>query len=54
VDVRETKTIDIWSSAFRVITNHPSDSYKTVRNSLIITNPDEFWKLSKYLVVVKE
>ena len=54
IDLRETTSINIWSGTFRVITNHPPDSYKTERNSLVITNPDEFWKRTKYLVVLKE
>lgn len=54
IDIRETTSINIWSNTFRIITNHPPGSYKTERNSLIITNPDEFWKITKYLVVLKE
>jgi len=54
IDLRQAKSINIWSSTFRVITNHPPDSYKAEKNSLLITNPDEFWKLTKYLVVLKE
>ncbi len=54
VDIRETKNINVWSSSFRVISNHSPDSYKTEKSSLIITNPDEFWKLTKYLVVIKD
>ncbi len=54
IDLRETKNINVWTSTFRILTNHPPNSYKAARNSLVITNPDEFWKLSKYLVVIKD
>lgn len=53
-DLRETKSIDVWSSNFRVISNHPVESHKADRNKLLISNPDEFWKLTKYLVILKD
>src|SRR3989304_4327919 len=46
IDMHKTTSINIWSNTFRVITNHPPDAYKTDRNSLVITNPDEFWKVT--------
>lgn len=54
IDLRETRRITIWSTNFRVITNHAPNSYKMERNTLFITNPGEFWKLTKYLIVIKE
>ncbi|MFN4122949.1 MAG: hypothetical protein ACK4GL_06565 [Flavobacteriales bacterium] len=59
IDVTKTKVIPINGKDVRLITNHAPDSYKLetddnkkkyVKN-IIITNPDRFWKASKYLVV---
>ena len=58
IDISKTKSIDVWAAQFYLITNHPTDSYKIEksgkRSFLNIINPDEFWKVSKYLVIVKE
>ncbi len=57
IDITKTSTIALDSKDAMVLTNHPSDSYtiehtgKTVSN-LQITDPEKFWKASKYLVVV--
>jgi uncharacterized protein HemX len=57
VDITQTKTILVNSKKVELITEHPNTSYELVRdgNELIacinITNPDEFWRLSKYAVV---
>ena len=58
IDMRTTNTIDVWSEKFYIITNHPASAYKIAkkgkRSFLTITNPNEFWKVTKYLVIVKE
>jgi len=56
LDIRETKTIPIHSKKAKLISEHPDDSYAFVEEngeiaSLEITNPAEFWKISKYAVV---
>ncbi len=57
IDFTQLATITINSKGARVLTNHPSDSYridgdkKQVR-SLMITDAEKFWKVSKYLVIV--
>jgi hypothetical protein len=57
IDVRETKTIPVNSKDAKLITNHPSGSYEMVHEgnnriaSIEITDPDMFWKISKYAVV---
>lgn len=57
LDIRETKSIPLAAATPELITFHPQGSYKLVENSdksssnLEITNPEEFWKVSKYLVV---
>jgi len=57
IDITKTSTIPLEAKDAVVLTNHPSDSYtiehkgKEVSN-LQITDPEKFWKASKYLVVV--
>lgn len=59
IDYTVTNSIPINSKKAHIVTNHPSNSYnfekeKGMISNLIITNGEEFWKISKYLVVVKE
>ncbi len=55
VDISQTKTIEILMKKARIITSHPSDSYKIYGenkvDSLVIINPKKFWSVSKYLVI---
>jgi uncharacterized coiled-coil protein SlyX len=57
VDIRETGAIALASPKAELITFHPEGSYQVVSDEstetaqLEILNPDEFWKVSKYLVV---
>ncbi len=56
LDIRETKTIPIASKTARVISEHPGDSYDFIYEdglitALVIENPEEFWRISKYVVV---
>ncbi len=59
IDVTSTKTITLNGKNAKVISTHPNGSYriqkenKTVK-SIEITDPEKFWKASKYLVVVTE
>src|SRR5207253_11489062 len=59
IDYTQTTVIAVNSDNVKIITSHPTDSYKmendskkkgVVRN-LVITNPEKFWSASKYLVV---
>ena len=58
IDVTQTKTIELNSKTASVVTTHPSSSYKIEKkdknhvSQLVITDPDQFWKASKYLVVM--
>jgi predicted nucleic acid-binding Zn-ribbon protein len=58
IDITKTATIPIEAKDAKIVTTHPTDSYtiqhegKDRISSLVITNPDRFWKTSKYLVVV--
>lgn len=58
VDVSKLNSIPVNGKDARVITNHPSSSYKMemegkkMVKSITITNPQSFWKSSKYLVII--
>lgn len=62
IDYTKTGSIEIFGDHVKIITTHPSDSYtlekddkdKGMVKNLIISNPDKFWSMSKYLVVVKD
>ncbi|MBP1638396.1 MAG: hypothetical protein H6Q18_1185 [Bacteroidetes bacterium] len=56
VDARNTKRIPLYSaSKVTLLTNHPKASYTLEKENenyvLVITDPAEFWSVSKYLVV---
>lgn len=57
VDVRDTRVIPVNSKGVKLITNHPAGSYELVKEgdnriaSIEITNPEMFWKVSRYAVV---
>lgn len=56
LDIREIREIPISSKAARIITEHPDDSYEFIMedgliSALLIENPEEFWKISKYAVI---
>lgn len=56
IDIRKLTEISLNAKKAQVITTHPAGSYKLVGDDMIekleITNPEKFWKTSKYLVVV--
>jgi hypothetical protein len=58
IDLTAEKEIFIEGSELTFVTDHPSSSYKMVRigknTKIKIINPNDFWKISKYLVVVVE
>ncbi|MGE0637336.1 MAG: hypothetical protein AB7G44_17215 [Bacteroidia bacterium] len=56
IDMRETKVIPVNAKKAKLITGHEAGSYEFVKEgnqiaSLNITDPNEFWKSSKYLVL---
>jgi len=58
IDITQTKTIPVNSKSAKLVTDHPSDSYKLVKDDesdviayIEIKDPSEFWKISKYAVV---
>lgn len=59
IDITETFLIPLVCKKAKLVTSHPSGSYKLEESNgkiekLIITDPEEFWSASKYLVVVIE
>jgi chromosome segregation ATPase len=58
IDIREFKQMTLNAKKAVLLAYHPADSYHftgTDRvDGLVIDKPDEFWKTSKYLVVVVE
>ena len=56
IDIRTTKEIKLYSKRADLLTTHPAKSYELVNDdkgqlTLKITNPKEFWSVSKYLVI---
>ena len=59
IDITETKSITLACKKAKIITTHPSSSYKLEGpegkiEKLVITNAEDFWGTSKYLVIVVE
>jgi len=58
INIEQTKTINIGSKKAKLLTTHPTNSYKLVGEKpvekLEITNPKEFWGASKYLIIMIE
>ena len=58
IDITKTTTIPVKGKKINMVTAHPADSYKIEEKdneveAITITNPEEFWKASKYLVVAE-
>ena len=56
IDIRTTKESKLYSKRAELLTTHPAGSYELVKDdkgqlTLKITNPKEFWSVSKYLVI---
>ncbi|MDR0745225.1 MAG: hypothetical protein LBF17_01870 [Mediterranea sp.] len=56
IDIRTTREIKLYSKRAEILTTHPANTYileKDDKGQLIfkITNPVEFWGVSKYLVI---
>jgi len=59
VDISTTSEIALGAKKAKLITTHPVGSYKIEgkdgkAEKIVITNPEEFWSASKYLVIVTE
>ena len=59
IDYTQTLFIPIENKDVKIVTSHPTDAYTIEKDTkgkctgITITNPDKFWSISKYLVVVK-
>lgn len=56
IDIRTTKEIKLYSKDADILTTHPAGSYALEADSkgqltLKINNPQDFWSVSKYLVI---
>jgi SMC interacting uncharacterized protein involved in chromosome segregation len=58
VDISKTEYINIGAKTAKLVTNHPTNSYKFVGEKNVeridIIKPEDFWSNSKYLVIVIE
>ena len=56
INIESTTTINIGAKRAKILSSHPHDSYKLVGEKPVekieITNAEEFWSASKYLVIV--
>ncbi len=56
IDITQTTTIPVNAKKAELITEHPAGSYEWVKDDetiayMVINNPSEFWKVSKYAVL---
>lgn len=56
IDMRENKAIPVFAKKAKLVTFHPKNSFEIERENNTVTwlrikDPDEFWKMSRYLVV---
>ena len=56
IDIRQDKEIRLYSKRAELLTTHPEGSYELVKDdkgqlTLKITNPSQFWSVSRYLVI---
>jgi len=58
IDARNTKSIPLYSTRAKILTNHPKSSYTLEKENgnfvLLIVDQSEFWSISKYLVIEVE
>ena len=56
IDIRTDKEIKLYSKDAELLTTHPADSYELIKDekellTLKIVNPNDFWSVSRYLVI---
>ncbi|MFA6402283.1 MAG: hypothetical protein WCX31_11770 [Salinivirgaceae bacterium] len=56
IDIRNQTSFELKAKKIKIITTHPSNSYQLFGekpvDSLVVKNPQEFWSVSKYFVVI--
>jgi len=53
-DIRELSEIEVGIDTVKIVTDHPSESYKIKDGKLVIEAPKLFWSISKYLIVMTD
>lgn len=53
-DIREFEAFEVGVNKIKLVTDHPTESYKIENGKLIILSPKLFWSISKYLIVVTD
>jgi len=53
-DLRKIEDLDLGSDKVKIVTDHPSESYKIENDKLLIEDAKLFWSISKYLIVVTD
>ena len=53
-DLRTLDAIEVGGTKVKLVTDHPSESYKVENGKLVIEAPKLFWSISKYLIVVTD
>ena len=56
IDIRTDKEIKLYSKEAKLLTAHPEGTYELKKDdkgqlTLVITNPNKFWSVSRYLVI---
>jgi chromosome segregation ATPase len=55
IDARKTKSIPLYSTRAKILTSHPKSSYTLEKENgnfvLLIVDTEDFWSVSKYLVI---
>lgn len=56
IDIRKDKIIKLHTKSAKLLTTHPDGSYELIKDEkdqqvLLISNPTEFWSISRYLVI---
>lgn len=58
IDITQTMVIPIGAKKVKILSSHPSNSYKLIGEKPVekieISNAEDFWSVSKYLVIVIE
>jgi DNA repair exonuclease SbcCD ATPase subunit len=57
IDIRETLFFPVDGEEVKLVTHHPDGSYRIEKNDeaqtqLVVSNPEKFWKSSRYLVMM--
>ena len=56
IDIREVEEIPLFRPKYKILTNHPEGSYEMLNGeedtkTIKILNKEDFWSISKFLVV---